>query len=163
MQMQGAQSNTTFTLQTYENRFIDFQSIDVEILGYGTVASQILQITHPVQMNGFLTVLMAEQNINVSSCFLQALIPTSKPLLDPTVAGRWWQSWWLLLCQATHLVPTLVVLLLQVQALPVNLSDAYAILPVLKHIQPPLPTVYVLGTVLQVGSLPDLRAAYQYS
>ena len=91
--MQGAQSNTTFTLQTYENRFIDFQSIDVEILGYGTVASQILQITHPVQMNGFLTVLMAEQNINVSSCFLQAFISTSKPSLIPTVAGRWWQSW----------------------------------------------------------------------
>ena len=56
----------------------------------------------------------------------------------------------------------LVVVLLQVQALPVNLSDSYAILPVLKHIQPPLPTVYVLGTVLQVGPLPGLQAAHHH-
>ena len=83
MQMQGAGSNSTLTLQHFENRFIDFQSIDVELLGYGTAASQILQITHPVQMNGFLTVLMAEQNINVSVCCLQTVVSTSRPPLFP--------------------------------------------------------------------------------
>ena len=66
MQMQGSASNPTFTAQTFDDRFTDFQSIDAEVLGYGTTNTEIAYITHPVQLNGFLTVLMAEQNINVS-------------------------------------------------------------------------------------------------
>ena len=79
--MQGSGSNPTFTAQTFDNRFTDFQSIDAEVLGYGTSNTEIAYITHPVQLNGFLTVLMAEQDINVSLCFFQMCWAVGEPTL----------------------------------------------------------------------------------
>ena len=42
------------------------------------------------------------------------------------------------------------ILVLQVQALPINISDSYVLQPVVQQMKLGIPTTYVLGTVLQV-------------
>ena len=61
-----AVNTSPFTKQTFENRYIVYESIDVEVLGYGGSNSSLIDIKHPVQLDGFLTVLMSQQGINVS-------------------------------------------------------------------------------------------------
>ena len=61
-----ATNTSPFTKQTFENRYTVYQSIDVEVLGYGGANSSLINIKHPLQLNGFLTVLMSQQSISVS-------------------------------------------------------------------------------------------------
>ena len=60
------QSAASFTPQLYANRFENFMSIDVEILTRGGADANIVQIMHPSQLMGYLTVVMAQKSMQVS-------------------------------------------------------------------------------------------------
>ena len=100
--------------------------------------------------------------IFVDLCRSQACGSTSKPLLSLMVPDR--VLAFLVVADWSRNTPFLtLVVLLQVQALPINLSYSAAIMPVLEQLKPALPTNYALGSVLQVGPLAGLRAPHQPS
>ena len=61
-----------FNQQTFQNRWVEFQAIDVEAIFYGNASSRLFQIQNPGQLNGFLAVQMAQQGITVSPAQLTA-------------------------------------------------------------------------------------------
>ena len=164
-----ATNTSPFTKQTFENRYTVYQSIDVEVLGYGGPNSSLVDIRHPVQLNGFLAVLMSEQAITVSCmshasvskwpapCASSAGSSACATLLEDLRASVACRDFILsrsrLLKHPSATQQTASessILVLQVQALPINISDSSVLQPVLQQMNLGIPTTYVLGTVLQV-------------
>ena len=56
-----------FNKETFENRWVEFQAIDVEAIFSGNASSSLFQIQNPGQLNGYLAVQMAQQGITVSA------------------------------------------------------------------------------------------------
>lgn len=61
------QTQKPFSSDTYANRFRVFMSIDVEILASGGSNASLVQIDHPTQLMGYLSVVMAQNSIQVST------------------------------------------------------------------------------------------------
>ena len=76
-----------FNQQTFQNRWVEFQAIDVEAVFYGNASSRLFQIQNPGQLNGFLAVQMAQQGITVSAFYFPALPSKSTLFLTLIFSG----------------------------------------------------------------------------